>query len=159
MVRLIKYFGIPEERFWNKVKIGKENECWEWVGHLTVKGYGMFKVGTRKLSSSHRFSYELHFREIPKGICVLHHCDNRKCVNPKHLFLGTNSDNVADKVKKNRQSRGTNNPNSVLTWKQVNQIRKLYSQGIKNVELSKKFNIDNGRVSRIVHNKLWKELV
>jgi hypothetical protein len=88
-------------RFWNKVNIPSLSDCWEWQGSKNKHGYGHFKY-KRKTHRAHRISWTLIKGEIPEGMCVLHRCDNRLCVNPFHLFLGTNQDNMDDKMKKNR---------------------------------------------------------
>ena len=86
-------------RFW--AKVNKTDGCWLWEGVTTPNGYGMFPVpGTRKSVSSHRFSWEQANGEIPQGLSVLHRCDVRACVNPEHLFLGTQMDNMIDMMKK-----------------------------------------------------------
>lgn len=96
-----------EDRFWNKVDKETESGCWEWVGS-TRNGYGCIRpIGVTKYS--HRVSWELHNGPIPDGLWVLHKCDNRKCVNPDHLFLGTNQDNVNDKMSKGRGPVGARN--------------------------------------------------
>ncbi len=93
------------ERFWNKVELfhgATDEDCWCWVGSKTNNGYGRINVeGINQLA--HRVSFELHKSSIPKGLYVLHHCDNRPCINPSHLFLGTHEDNMKDMAKKNRQ--------------------------------------------------------
>jgi hypothetical protein len=89
-----------EERFFQKVD--KTESCWLWKGALNSRGYGSFGVNG-KATSAHRYSYEIHIGEIPEGINVCHSCDVRNCVNPKHLWLGTHSDNMKDMVEKNRQ--------------------------------------------------------
>src|SRR5713101_4375739 len=87
--------------FWSYVK--KTQSCWIWTGSRTgTSGYGKCSVGNGKEVSAHRRSWELENGEIPKGLWVLHHCDNKICVNPSHLFLGTRSDNMKDAVKKGR---------------------------------------------------------
>jgi len=93
----------PEIRFWPKVnKEPGRNTCWEWTG-VCYKGYGNFSVGgSRGRMYAHRYSYELHFGNIPVGLLVLHKCDNRRCVRPSHLFVGTQSDNIKDSIKKGR---------------------------------------------------------
>lgn len=89
------------QRFKQNYKV-KEFGCWEWFGTLDRYGYGVFKNG-RKSIKAHRYSYELHYGNFDKKLHVLHHCDNPRCVNPDHLFLGTNRDNVADRTAKKRE--------------------------------------------------------
>lgn len=108
---------IPEikesdlQRFWSKVAItANDNFCWNWNGtnRDSKKPYGrmiFMKNGKPNLYSTHRVSYKINYGIDPKEFHVLHTCDNPKCVNPKHLFLGTNADNVKDKVSKKRQAR------------------------------------------------------
>jgi hypothetical protein len=88
-------------RFWEKVRIASKDECWLWTASLNNKGYGKIGEG-KKILLAHRVSWELHFGPIPDRLCVLHKCDNPKCVNPDHLFLGTQKDNAQDMVRKNR---------------------------------------------------------
>lgn len=102
----MKFMDLRESditRFWNKVDTF--SDCWNWQAGKTKKGYGKFTASRRTLAA-HRVSFELSYNKIPDGICVLHHCDNPTCVNPKHLFLGTQADNVADRDYKGRQARG-----------------------------------------------------
>lgn len=84
-------------------KIKKVEDCWEWQGELDRYGYGKFRVG-KNIVKAHRYSFELHNGEFDKKLHVLHRCDNPKCVNPSHLFLGTNRDNIIDKISKGRQN-------------------------------------------------------
>jgi len=95
------------ERFWDHVDIKSQEECWEWKSSLDGKKYGQFAIN-QKQYRSHRISWELTCGKIPNGLCVLHKCDNSKCVNPSHLFLGTQKDNIQDMARKGRHWRHKN---------------------------------------------------
>src|ERR1700736_2929166 len=92
--------GTPEERFWNRVY--KTPNCWFWIGVLRG-GYGVFALRHGKAIGTHKFSWQLHFGEVPKGKCVCHTCDIRQCVRPDHLYLGTVRENTLDSVSKGTQ--------------------------------------------------------
>jgi hypothetical protein len=96
------------KRFWDKVKIAGPNECWEWQAAIGTSGYG--KMGFNgKSEYAHRVCFILEHHEIPKGLVVMHTCDNRICVNPKHLKLGTQKENLKDMTDKGRrQNQNTN---------------------------------------------------
>lgn len=144
--------------------------CWEWQGAVSDpkdknNQYGVIKVGSRTDKSQrkervHRISYEIFKGTISPGLLVCHTCDNPRCWNPDHLFLGTFQDNSDDKMAKGRDfdMSGEWNPNAKLCWDDVRSIRQLHSRGISNVDLSKQFNISKAVISDIVLGKKWKEV-
>ena len=142
------------ERFWEKVDKRGIDECWEWTAFRMRRGnYGTFGVDGRTLKA-HRVSWELAFGLIHGGLCVLHHCDNPACVNPAHLFLGTNADNAADRNRKRRTARGERIGNAVLTDNVVKQIR-LMAQREKQIYVAARFGISRSNVSHIVNRNRW----
>ena len=108
------------ERIMRHTQYDEMSGCWEWTGSKR-NGYGRLIVGsrtdgTRKSVSAHRLSYELTYGEIPEGMEVCHRCDNRCCVNPDHLFIGTHQDNMSDRERKgrNKPPKGENNGRAKL---------------------------------------------
>jgi len=145
-----------EERFWKKVR--KTGTCWLWTGAIDSWGYGQIKIQGKSKKAS-RLSYELHYGTIPVGLMVLHSCDRPICVNPNHLWLGSNTDNMQDMVKKGRNSdkTGEHNGNSKLKRKDIEKIRKMYNTGIySKTEIGKLFLISGGHVGRIIMGYMWK---
>lgn len=95
--------GIKEDYKIRFFRFIKKDDCWNWIGSIGKNGYGYFSKNS-KAASAHRVSWEIHNGQIPDGLCVLHKCDNRKCVNPDHLFIGTYYDNIHDKINKGRDT-------------------------------------------------------
>lgn len=93
------------DRFWRKVRRDQPTGCWEWLAATNSDGYGHFFY-EGSVIGAHRVSWMLHHGAIPEGALVCHHCDNPRCVNPAHLFLGTHQDNATDKVVKGRHAWG-----------------------------------------------------
>lgn len=139
----------PVDRFWNYVKISED--CWEWTGKIASNGYGIFQIREHHYLA-HRISYLLENGYINPSLCACHTCDNRKCVNPNHLFMATQSDNIKDMVKKKRN----NPPTGEKEWFDVFTIRGLYKKGKTQKELAEKFNISTKQISIIVNNKQWR---
>lgn len=146
--------GNLDERFWSKVQTADSDVCWEWQGATTANGYGAYWDG--KALYAHRVSWELEFGDIPEELCVLHHCDNPGCVNPKHLFLGTKADNTADMVAKGRQARGSRNGMAKLNEANVLKIRELLKQGcLTQVSISEMFGVARNVISQVSTGKRW----
>lgn len=149
---------LTKECFMRFVSIHDDNlnGCWEWMGSKNDQGYGNFKL-INKAYKAHRISYMLFIGDIPENMCVCHSCDNPSCVNPAHLWLGTNQDNVDDKMRKGRQShsRGEERYNHKLDKQKVIQIRQLYKQGYTLKELSKMFGVSISTVFFVKSEKVW----
>ena len=152
-----KYSNEFIDRFWNKVDTKDKEECWEWQGAIQSKGYGSVGISKGKTALTHRVAFEITYGEIPDGLMVLHKCDNRKCVNPRHLFLGTNADNVKDMVKKGRQAKGEKNGRSKLTRGEVENIRKIYKEEkCIHREIADQFGVSISSIRKIVNKEYWK---
>ncbi len=153
-----------EERFWEKVNIKGEDECWEWKAYINIGGYGTFNFENKVETLAHRVAYEITKGKIEKGKIVMHTCDNRLCVNPKHLRLGTHQDNMDDMVKKGRSFKrdmnGENNYNAKLTERDIREICLLYSsEKFTQQEIAEKIGVTQGNISLIVNNKNWKYVI
>ena len=147
------------KRFWDKVQVGTNSECWEWQASTTV-GYGQFRLNG-KILRSHRLSWSMaNSQEIPEHLLVMHSCDNRRCQNPNHLSLGTHQDNVDDMVAKGRSAKGSKNAYRKLTEQQVREIRIAYktpTPGL-NRQLQKKYGVHEHTIYKIAKNKSWKHV-
>ena len=139
-------------RFWSKVdKSAGPDDCWLWCGGRLVGGYGSFMISKRPhvKTTAHRAAMIITAGPINAGLYVCHRCDNRACVNPAHLFLGTPTDNMRDAALKGRTRRGSAHPFSKLTEKQVDEMKRLRSGGSLLRVLSKRFGVAESAVSRI----------
>lgn len=146
-----------EQRFWEKVK--KTDGCWLWTASHT-KGYGQIRDESRfGMISAHRASWIIHYGPIPDGMCVLHRCDVPLCVNPAHLFLGTNEENVDDMIRKGRNVKGEANGESKLKVDDVRNIRALYFSGIATqAQLARKYMVYPGTISAVCTFRNWQSV-
>ena len=140
------------KRFISKVDIRKSNECWLWIASKNSRGYGNFWDGSR-IVSAHRFVYEYYYKcKIPKGRMILHHCDNRACCNPKHLYNGTQQDNMNDRSSRSgyrippeKISLGC----ATFSAEKILAIRRLKGKGIYQKIIAKKFDISRSMIAYI----------
>lgn len=135
----------PEERFWPRVS--KSEGCWEWTGPRYPNGYGMFSYQGRT-QGTHRVAWMLTHGPIPDGLQVLHRCDNRPCVRPDHLFLGTQADNLRD-----CRAKGRFRQFSKLTTEQRSEIHRRYAQGETQEALGREFNVSHRHIGRLVDGR------
>ena len=150
-----------EDRFWSKVD--KSGDCWLWTGAVKSEEfpYGIFKL-EGKTVRAHRYSWELAERRKPRRLCVLHRCDNPRCVRPNHLFLGTRDDNIQDCIGKGRFNPGhvlgERVGTSKLTEAKVRMIRQQRKSGVTLTQLGRDFGLDPSHVYRIVSRRSWKHV-
>ena len=141
-------------RFWSKVD--KSGDCWEWIAGKDSHGYGHFRVDG-SMQKAHRWAWAETHGHIPRGddyhgICVCHRCDNPSCVNPDHLFLGSNADNVADRVAKGRSKGGGA---TKLHESDIPVIKELSAIGETQETIAERFGINRSQVSKIVRGVNW----
>lgn len=138
-------------------KIEKDkNDCWNWTGEITKDGYGRSSIKGKSMHA-HRYSFIIFNGEIPNGKFVCHHCDNPLCVNPAHLFIGTQADNMLDKKRKGRcaDRKGEKHPLSKFKTEDIQNIRKFYKQGITQRVLAFLFDCHQSQISHVVRRKRW----
>jgi hypothetical protein len=134
----------------------KTSRCWEWKGGINSTVRGIFWMNGKTIKA-HRASWIIHNGTIPNGMLVCHHCDNGKCVNPEHLFLGSYKDNTQDMLRKGRGNipHGESHWNSKLTKYKVSKIRDLSKNGFSQKYLALMFNVSAPNISEVVNYKIW----
>lgn len=143
---------------WDRVNRSDSDECWVWAGPMDKDGYGMFRAfGEQRV---HRAAWVNFNGPIPKGMQVLHRCDNPPCCNPGHLFLGTGADNMRDKASKGRCNPpyGERTSLAKLTGTQVIIIRTLHAEGWTQRSIAKIFGVGYRAINKIVLRQRWKHL-
>lgn len=137
------------------------NGCFNWTRHKTEGGYGQLSFGKYPnsfLVAAHRLSYELFRGHVPRALCVCHKCDNRACVNPAHLFLGTNQDNMRDASQKRRLAHGERQHMAVLTESKVREMVDEYNSGISHKKLAKKYGITKSAAMCAIQGTTWRHV-
>lgn len=137
----------------DRIKICPVKGCWLWTGPLSRKGYGRARLD-RKHQPIHRISWQLFRGEIPDNLHVLHRCDVPSCANPEHLFLGTNQDNIDDKMAKRRHRHGDGHHNAKLTAEQIPEIRGLRGK-LSQRKIAKLFGVAQHTIAQIQLGKGW----
>ena len=148
--------GNDEKRFWSYVKKGSTNECWEWQGGVSTWGYGVINI-KGKLRGAHLFSKEIaEGKQKPKSLDTCHTCDNRICVNPKHLYWGTRQQNIDDAWARDRMPHGEDAPQAKLSESEVVQLREEYAADASIPDLIEKYRIAESTIRGIVLGYKWK---
>lgn len=158
------------ERFWTKARVGDPEQCWEWQASRTKVGYGKFTTRHQYWEGAHRIAWMLTVGPIPDGLSVLHRCDNPPCVNPGHLFLGTQTDNMADMNKKGRVAKGDRHksrtkPESVARGEAV-WMAKLTEDDVRAIRasaeigrvLAARYGVQREAIDKIKRRERWKHV-
>lgn len=144
-------------RFWEKVNRKTDSECWNWIGAIGSDGYGIVGINSN-VYRAHRIAYYIHFKKDPNTLLVCHKCNNPPCVNPYHLFLGTQQDNMQHAFNIGRRNQnGSSNPMSKLTESDIHKIREL-NQSISQARIAKLFNVTTGAINQILTGKTWSHI-
>ncbi len=155
--------SILLQRLMSKVKVDDVTGCWIWTGYITEQGYGALWMLGKRWKAPRAFLHVIK-GPIPPGLHVLHHCDVRACVNPEHLYVGTNDDNVADMMRRGRHKNGPpmhgeSDPMAKLTNSSVMEIRQRYAAGcIRQEDLAAEFGVDQTTISDVVLRRTWKHI-
>lgn len=148
------------DRFWSKVDRPSDSECWNWLGTMHRTGYGHFSVGAARMVSAHRVAFELINGAIPDGAHVLHVCDNKRCVNPAHLRLGTNRENCQEAWDRGLQRKRVGGE---LSWTRytagdIRAIRMRHASGESVRRLAVAYGMSYTNAKDIIARRIWKHV-
>lgn len=149
------------DRFWSYVLSGTGDECWQWLGAIDKNtGYGKASEANRVRNvGAHRVAWMLaNKQDVPDGMLVCHTCDNRACVNPKHLFLGTRLDNQRDMVAKGRSAKGEKQHSAKLTEEQVRDIRNRNPSQCSKMDLAREFGVRHSSIRSVLARRTWRHV-
>lgn len=150
---------VQAERFWEKVdRTGGDATCWPWIAGTNHKGYGTFSISHAHSSLAHRISWIMENGPIPAGKYVLHSCDNPRCVNPRHLFLGSLADNMRDMCEKGRSCKGTEHPHSKLNDEAARGIRALRANDHLSIRtIARRYGVSPTTIRQVLDGVTWKQ--
>lgn len=139
----------------------KKDGCWDWNKAAKHERYMRMHYSRNEPKLSiHVYSWRLHNGSIPEGMCVLHKCDNKRCSNPEHLYLGTNKDNIVDMINKKRHPHGETHGCAKLTEQQVKEIKRLLLlDELSHYAIARKFNVAHSTIFNIKNSRTWKHVV
>jgi hypothetical protein len=152
---------VIKERFWRRVDVRGENECWLWTGSLDKDGYGKFayyRLSKVRHVRAHWFSYRVSVGRVPKGLSICHTCDVPTCCNPAHLWIGTNTENTSDRNQKSRQARGSRDGNARLSEIDIPIIRRLLSEGLTCRRIGQIFGVAENTIGHIKRGETWRHI-
>lgn len=167
-MKIVMQESIANEKLWRKIKINPVTDCWEWQGAYSSGKYGCIRR-KGKTMRTHRLFFEIFKGAIPKGLYILHTCDNTKCCNPEHLYAGTQLDNMSDMDKRGRRNpprgdrnamrinslKGEKNGRSKLKEADISQIRRLLSEGKTKSLIAKMFGVSRMPITGIANGQNW----
>lgn len=159
-VKALRPAGMSAEETFRYFMPGKPPRtlCWEWAAKTGPNGYGILTQGNRGIAA-HRFSYELHVGPIPDGMMVLHSCDNRRCVNPRHLRVGTHAENMDDRQVRLRTPTGAKLPQTKLDEHKVREIRQLSRDGFSHAKIAARFDVSRRAIQAVLSRQSWKHVI
>ena len=146
------FFGTYVDRFWRSIH--KTSTCWLWQGAVGSTGYGVLTIEKRQ-HYAHRLSWEMHYGRIPDDKIICHHCDTPLCVNPTHLFLGVQADNIHDALRKGRMRHGSLHPNAVLDEQQ---IQTILQSTLSSRQLAKLYHVSKTTILNIRNRVSWRHV-